>query len=215
LARQQVHQILSHPPYTAAKNSTPRPLAGLLHAIGRGLEIAFGPLVRWVSHHLLAAVGSGFTQVFGSWAPVIGMTLTVAVGVALAILLVHRRSRIAHRGEREESVKLAIDPADLEARADRLALDGDYAASFRLRFEAGLIRLESLGLIAGQRTRTDAELTDRIGSAAFDHLARRHEAITFAAQPASERDDEQAKSDWPHVPQEAREHRAMAESGAP
>jgi hypothetical protein len=215
MARQQAHQILSNPPYISPKNSTPRPFAGILHAIGRGLEIAFGPMARWVSHHLFAAIGSGFTHVFGGWAPVIGIGLTVALGVALAFLLVHRRSRIAARSEGQAMVNPTLDPADLEAQAERLAVGGDYAGSFRLRFEAGLMRLESIGLIAGQRTRTDADLTDHIGSAAFDRLARRHEAITFAAQPASERDDIQARTDWPQVPQQAREHRVQVRSGAP
>jgi hypothetical protein len=215
-ARQQAHHILSHPPFTNPPSSTPHPLAGVVHAVGRGLEVAFGPALRWIGRHIFRSVGSGFERLFGGWAPVVGGALAVAAGVLVALLLVRRRSRIAARaGARSTGTFTAtvVDPAELEAEADRLAAAGDYAASVRLRFEAGLLRLESAGLIAQQRTSTDAELTARIGSPSFSRLASRHEAIAYAGLPASAGDVQQARADWPQVPGEARQHRALSSAG--
>jgi hypothetical protein len=213
-ARQQAHQILTHPPFTTTTGSGPHPLAGVLHAVGRGLEDAFGPAYRWIVHHIFGGIGSGLRDVFGSWAPVVAIALVVAAGVVLALLLVHRRTRIAARTPAAVFSASSVDPAALEEEAERLAAAGEFAASVRLRFEAGLLRLEGAGLIAQQRTSTDAELSVRIGSPAFSRLATRHEEIAYAGQAASRDDVDQAVSDWPHVPREARARRDMADASS-
>jgi hypothetical protein len=213
-ARQQAHQILSHAPYNTDQGNPPRPLAGLLHAIGRGLDIVFGPVFRWILHHLLAAVGSGATSIFGGWAPAVGIAAAVAVGVLLALVLVRRRSRIEARPGDQQSVTPLINPDDLEAEAADLAAKGAFAAAVRLLFEAGLLRLERAGLISNQRTSTDAELAVRIGSPTFDGLALRHEEVAYAGQPADEGDVREARSGWPRVPDEARRSRKTVEASS-
>jgi len=213
-ARQQAHQILSHAPYNTNQTNPPRPLAGLLHAIGRGLDIVFGPVFRWFEHHLFRAIGAGATSIFGGWAPAVGIAAAVAVGVLLALVLVHRRSRIAARPSDQQPVTLLDNPDDLEAEADDLAAKGAFAAAVRLRFEAGLLRLERAGLISNQRTSTDAELAFHLGSPTFDGLAHRHEEVAYAGQPADEGDVHQARSDWPRVPDEARQSRQTAEASS-
>jgi hypothetical protein len=211
-ARQQAHQILDHPPFTTTTGSGPHPLAGVLHAVGRGLQDVFGPVYRWVVHHVFGAIGSGLHGIFGAWTPVAAIVLVVAAGVLLALVLVRRRTRIAARAQPAGATGSSVDPSTLEEEAERLAAAGDYAGSVRLRFEAGLLRLEGDGLIAQQRTSTDAELSARIGSPAFSRLATRHEEIAYAGLPASRDDVEQARVDWPHVPREARARRDMEDA---
>jgi hypothetical protein len=126
-------------------------------------------------------------------------------------LLVRRRSRIAAQSSGQQSVTASANPDDLEAEADGLAAKGAYAEAVRLRFEAGLLRLERAGLIANQRTSTDAQLAGRIGSPTFDGLAHRHEAVAYASQPADQDDVHQARVGWPRVPDEARTSRKTAE----
>jgi hypothetical protein len=46
-------------------------------------------------------------------------------------------------------------------------------------------------------------------------LAEQHEAIAYAAAPASAGDDERAQRDWPVVPDEARRYRTLVESRSP
>lgn len=214
-ARQQAHHILSQPPYSNPPRSTPRPLAGVLHAIGRGLDIVLGPIGRWLEHHIFSPIAGGFTATFGGWSAVVGIALAVGAGILLAVLLVRRRSRITTRTDGTPSSAETTDPAALEAEADRLAGEGDFAAAVRLRFEAGLLRLEGVGLVDGHYTRTDAQLAAGIGSPTFDLLARCHEAVAYAGVPAGADDDEQARTGWPRVPVEARSHQLLVSQEAP
>ena len=214
-ASQQAHQILSRAPYTTKQAATPHPLAGVLHAIGRGLDIVFGPALRWIDHAIIHPIGSGASHILGGWAPFVGIAAAVALGALSALVLVRRRSRIAARGSGPQSATAVANPDDLEAEADDLAAKGAFAAAVRLRFEAGLLRLERAGLIANQRTSTDAELAIRIGSPTFDGLALRHEAVAYAGEVADEDDVLQARTGWQRVPDEARTSRKTAELSSP
>jgi hypothetical protein len=178
------------------------------------LDIVFGPALRWIGHRIFHPIGSGASDILGGWAPFVGIAAAIAIGALLALLLVRRRSRIAAQHSEPRSVTADTHPDDLEAEADDLAAKGAFAAAVRLRFEAGLLRLERAGLIAGQRTSTDAELAARIGSPTFDGLALRHEEVAYAGQAADHHDVHQARIGWPRVPDEARAGRKTAESTA-
>jgi hypothetical protein len=185
----------------------------VLHAVGRALDVVFGPPFRWLEHHLFDRIGAGFTRAFGSWTPVVGIGIGVGIGVLLAVVLVRRRSRVGARTEEMRTVLVPLDPAALEDEADRLASVGDYAAAVRLRFQAGLLRLEAAGLVADQGVRTDTQMSVSLGSPTFDRLARRHEAVTYAGDPSSADDVEDARSSWPQVPDEARSRQALSGAG--
>jgi len=214
-ARRQAHQILSHAPYTNNRTATPRPLAGVLHAVGHALDIVLGPVGRWLGRSLFGPIGHGFTSVFGGWATAVGIVLALGAGIVLAMVLVRRRSRLAAHRAPESSAVPPLDPADLEEQAERRASVGDFASALRLRFEAGLLRLEVAGLLADHGVRTDSQVSAAIGSPTFELLARRHEAVAYGGDPARAPDVEQARTGWPRVPQEARDHRALADSGQP
>ncbi len=212
--RRQAHQILSQSPYTTT-HSTPRPFAGVLHAIGHFLEDMFGPIFRWIGSHLLHPVGSGFRFVFGGWAPFVAILLAILIGVCVALLLVRRRSRIAARTGETRAMARSVGPVELEAEADRLADAGDFGGAVRLRFEAGLLRLESAGLVSDTRVHTGSEVAAYLGSPTFDELAGRHEAVAYAGSPASEADVRHARDKWPRVPDEARRRASLVGAGAP
>ena len=211
-ARREARQILSRSPYTHVTHSPPRPLAGVLHAIGRAISVVFGPVVRWFVHHLFQPIGHGFVDVFGSWAGLVGILLAVVGGALLATVLIRRRSRVGAEEAASVVEAASLDPSVLEAEAERLAAAGDFGGAVRLRFEAGLYRLESAGILADQRVRTDIELAAVIGSPTFETLAEQHQAIAYAAAGAGAGDVEQARQGWPLVPAEARRHRALVES---
>jgi hypothetical protein len=211
-ARREAHEILSRSPYTQTHHAPPRPLAGVLHAIGRGVDVVFGPVFRWLRRELVDPVGHGLSHVFGSFAPVVAIAVVVVAGVFLALLLIRRRARLSARGEPAMPTASTIDPSALEEEADRRAREGDFADAVRLRFDAGLRRLELAGLLTEPETRTGSEVVVRIGSPTFEGLAHQHEAIAYAAASAGPSDDERARLEWPAVPDEARRHRTLVES---
>lgn len=213
-ARQQAHQILSHAPYTNAPSSVPHPLAGVLHTIGRWLDDVFGPVWRWITQEVFAPIGRGFFHLFGGAAWIVGAALAVLAGVLVAVVLARRRSRIGATVEGLVTSGTPGDPKALEAEADRRAAAGDFSGAVRLRFEAGLLRLELAGIVPDQLVRTGTEVAGRIGSPTFDHLAGRHEAVAYAGRPAAADDVDEARSGWPRVPGEARAHLASVEVGA-
>lgn len=211
-ARRQAHEILSQPAYTHVSRPPPRPLAGVLHAIGRALIFVFGPVFRWLRRELVDPVGHGLTDVFGSFAPVVAIGLLVLVGALVAVLLIRRRAGAPAGTGPTLTGAAGVDPSELEREADRRAEAGDFAGAVRLRFEAGLRRLEQEGLLAEPDVRTGHQVAVRIGSPTFEGLAEQHEAIAYAAAPAGAPDDERAQRDWPVVPDEARRHRKLVES---
>ena len=199
VARHQAQEILSRPPYRTGPDKTPRPLAGLFHALGRALEtLVYGP-ARWLYHHVLLRIGHGFTAPFGRWWPLPAALLAIACGALLGILLVRRRSRITGRGHSAQGRIRTEDPDELEVRAAAAEAEGDREAAVRLRFRAGLVRLVSRGLLVDHGARTDRELATMLSSRTFEQLATRHERIVYGRVPATPEDCSDARLGWPRV----------------
>jgi hypothetical protein len=208
-ARAQVHDILSRPPYTKAPSHTPRPLAGVLHALGRALNAVVGGPARWLYHHVLLHVGHGFEAAFGGWWEVVAAALAVAVGVTAALLIARRRARVSSRTQTDTTfVGVDEDPDDLEHRAEIAEAAGDHETAVRLRFRAGLARLQRAGIVANPGSRTDRQLSAVLGSRIFDALAGRHETIVYAGDLATEADSAAAREQWPRVQADAGANRS-------
>ena len=204
-ARHQAREILSKPPYRTTPSHTPRPLAGVLHALGRALNWAFGRPARWLYRHVLLHIGHGFTVAFGGWWVVVVGTLALALGVAVGVLMVRRRARISARGTASVSITTAIDdPDEIERRAAAAESAGDHETAVRLRFQAGLVRLQRSGLIVNQGAQTDRQLSAKLRSPTFDALAGRHELIVYARDRATSADSTAARETWPRVLVESR-----------
>jgi hypothetical protein len=212
-ARHQAQQILSRSPYSHPASSTPRPLAGLLHAVGHGLDVVFGPIGRWLKHTVFRPVGSGLHSLFGAWTLGVLVVVAVGFGVLAAALLVRRRSRIAARPVDRLHAATRVDPSAIEEEADRLAAAGDFASAVRLRFQAGLLRLEGAGLVAHQEVQTASQMSGLLGSPTFDRLAERHQAVTYAGMVAGAEDVQSARAGWPQVSDEVERHRTLTEAG--
>lgn len=203
-ARDQARDILSKAPYRTTASHTPRPLAGLFHALGRGLNAAFGRPARWLYHHLLLHIGHGFTSTFGSWWIIVLGLLALAFGVALGLQVVRRRTRITapHRSS-ASTVADSVDPDALERRAAEAESEGDHETAVRLRFRAGLLRLQRRGVVAHPEAETDRQLALALHSPTFDALSGRHERIVYAGDQATATDAAAARAGWPQVMTEA------------
>lgn len=189
---------------------SPQPLAGVLHAIGHGLDVVVGPVGRFLEHRLLHPVATGFHFAFGPWWPLAVAVVAVLVGAAGATLLVRGRSRPRTAGAGTDVAEgpAAEDPRALEAQAEAAEAAGSYGNAVRLRFRAGLARLERDGVVVHREVLTGRQLASELRSVTFDRLSGQHEAIAFGGRPATAADAADARAQWPRVPAEARDGHA-------
>jgi hypothetical protein len=123
--------------------------------------------------------------------------VVVVVAVLIARNLGKRRAReMEERIRREHALARGDDPNALEDAADMAADVGDLAEAVRLRFRAGLLRLDEVGLINYRPGLTSNEITDLLRSPLFETLARRFDEIVYGRQQATAIDYENAKLGW-------------------
>ncbi len=198
-ARRQARQILSGSQYQTRPERSFRPLAGVLAAIGRFFDRVFGPLWRFLDDHLFHPVGNSVFDLFGDWWPLLVLALALVAGIALGRIIIKRRALPARRLPGQSSRPASQDPETLERLADQAELDGDLEVAVRLRFRAGVIRLERMGAVDRGPTRTDRELSGSLRSATFDALAADLESIVYGGAPATEQQAADALSGWRRV----------------
>lgn len=129
--------------------------------------------------------------------------LLAAAVLALSTLLTARAARRRRAGEGvsyDQRTALAgstpEDPARLERRAEEAEDAGDYAAAVRLRFRAGLLRLDAREAIALRPSLTSGELARRLRSATFAGLAATFDAVAYGGARPGEEDARAAREGW-------------------
>jgi hypothetical protein len=176
----------------------PRPLHGVLDALGR----TFAPVGRWFENAFSSVAG-----VLPGGGAVVWVLLCVAIvglaGVAAARMTgrtVVDRARAAALGSGQSG---APDARGLEAAADAAERDGRVEDALRLRFQAGLLRLDELGVLAYRPSLPNAAVSRRLGSPVFDGLLRRFEEVVYGGRPAEPADARSARDGWQEVLAEA------------
>ena len=186
-AQEDARRILSGDRYQARE--VPRPLEGVLRWLGDRLRDGAEPL-----GDLLSTPGGVAVTV----AAVLLVTGLLAVGAA------RRRTRshevVAARRRRSGRP----DPAALEAEADEAEEAGDLAAAVRLRFRAGVLRLEGAGAVPARADTTSRRLVEAVPSATLADLARTFDAVAYGGRRARPEDVAAARAGWPQVVAEAR-----------
>lgn len=190
-ARAEARRILAQRRFRPAR--TPRPLRGVLRRLGGWLRPVVEPLGRL------------WDDVSGN---VLGRLLVVIAVIGIAALtsirLVRRRTaagvapRARSRRRREE------DPDELEREAERAERDGDFDLAFRLRFRAGLLRLDRAGVVPWRPSLTTGQLTRSVRSPTFERLASAFDEIVYGGRRAGPADLAVARAEWPTVLGEAR-----------
>jgi Domain of unknown function (DUF4129) len=171
-----------------------------------------GPL-RWIGDRL-ATVGEWIGNVIEAVPWIVWLAIATAVLVLVARWIVTRagpRSRATRPRlqrldggtPRDDADALERDAADAERR-------GDLDRAVRLRFRAGLLRLDDRGAIDYRPSLTTTEVRTVLGSEPFDHLARTFDEVTYGGSPADENDVAAARANWPRVVRESSEMRARA-----
>ena len=199
IARKQAHDILSSRRYKGSP--VPRPLRGVLRWIGDRLSSIMG----WI--------GDRFSWLPGwarPWVESAALLLVVAVIVLLVTKLVQARAQAAaarlgsDHGSAHASA-LDDDPAALERAAADAEARGDLALAVRLRFRAGLLRLDrDAHAITYRHSIPTGEVRAELASPTFDELADTFEGITYGGNDAGPDDTAEARHDWPGVVHAAR-----------
>jgi Domain of unknown function (DUF4129) len=163
----------------------PRPFAGPLAWLGEKVE--------WLMDQI-GTTGDGLPGgPFVSWLVVAAALVLLAGG--LSTVTIRRRAAAVERA-RAAAVPRAEDPRALERDAERAERDGDWERAVRLRFRAGLLRLDRRRAIAYRPSITTGEVARAIGSPAFADVGRRFDAIAYGGRPAEEEDAQAARSGW-------------------
>jgi len=164
------------------------PFRPLLDRIGRWLE-PLGDLVP----RLDRALPGGRALVW-----VLLALAVAALGWLIAGRTIRRRAALAARtsgpgGARAES------PGELERAAEAAERRGAHEEALRLRFRAGLLRLDERGAIALRPSTRTEEVSRVLGSDAFDRLAAGFDDVVYGERPASADDVAAARREWESV----------------
>jgi hypothetical protein len=183
------HEILGESRFRSAP--LPRPLHGVLDALGR----AFAPVGRELAHAFawLARVLPGGDAAV--WVVLGGVV--VGLGGVLAVRLTGRTLvDRALTGPHLGGGPRAPDARALEAAADAAEREGRIEQALRLRFRAGLLRLDELGVLSYRPSLPNAAVSRRLGSPIFDGLLRRFEEVVYGGRPAEPADAANARDGW-------------------
>jgi hypothetical protein len=191
-ARRDAQTVLEGRRFRPSK--VPRPLAGILATMGRWLKPVADPLRRY----------------WGSVAKSLGAQLVLvgvvfAVAAAISVRLVGRRSpRALGRSQPFGVDTQGLDPDALDREAAAAEDAGYLDRAVRLRFVAGVLRLDRAGAITYRSSMTTGQLAAGLTSASFGELAVAFDEIAYGGRPAEESDVRTARETWPRVLSEAR-----------
>jgi hypothetical protein len=184
--RDQARDVLSERRFH--QSDVPGPFRSLLRRLGRALPSLRG-IPKWLDGVLPG--GRGVVWVTLS-------ALVVGLAVLVARLTLVRRVRTA-----TVAAAAAAPPRDdaraLERGADAAEAAGDLELALRLRFRAGLLRLDARGAIEFRPSVSTGEVRRRLRSRDFDALAFTFDEVVYGGRPAAADDVATARERWPEV----------------
>jgi hypothetical protein len=130
-------------------------------------------------------------------------SILVVAATMIARLFLTRRVRVAATELRLAAAARDEDPRSLDRRADAAEAAGDLEAALRLRFRAGLLRLDAHGAIVFRPSISTHEVRRKLGSDDFDALAAAFDDIVYGGREASADDVDAARERWPRVVERA------------
>jgi Domain of unknown function (DUF4129) len=189
-ARAEARNILADDRYRGA--DFPQPFGGPLDWVGDQIRAA----IEWVED-LGGDVPGGPLVVWMVLAAGVLLLATVIAGTTI------RRRAIAIERARRAALPPTEDPRALEREAERAEGAGEWERAVRLRFRAGLLRLDRRHVIAYRPSLTTGEVARAVGSPAFAEVGERFDAIAYGGRPAEREDAEAARRGWEAVLAEA------------
>lgn len=183
-ARDEASAILDDARYQGSEY--PRPLEGLLESIG-DRAIAIGEDIAAV----FPGGGAGLWTALGA--------LVLALSALVASRAVRRRGAAVGRSSGTLAGPSGDDPAALERAADHAERSGELGRALRLRFRAGLLRLDSTGAIRLRPSLPTAEVGRRLRSPDFDRLAAEFDAVAYGGRRPDPSDLDATRRSWSEV----------------
>jgi Domain of unknown function (DUF4129) len=185
-ARAQAHEVLDQAKYEGA--GLPRPLEGPLGWLSDRIE----PIVDRID---------GFGRDVPGGPPVVWTLLAILV-LLLAGMITStsiRRRAIAIERERAAALPEADDPHALERAAGAAEREGQWERAVRLRFRAGLLRLDRRKVLVYRPSLTTGEVARTIKVPAFDAVGARFDEIAYGGREAEREDAEASQQGWKDV----------------
>jgi Domain of unknown function (DUF4129) len=138
-----------------------------------------------------------------------GVAWVVLAALVCAIAALVARRVLSGRVRASEAAAAAAGPAHddaraLERRADAAEAAGDLATALRLRFRAGLLRLDERGAIEFRPSISTHEVRRALRSEDFDSLAATFDDVVYGGRPPAAEDLSSARERWPRVVGSAR-----------
>jgi hypothetical protein len=196
-ARDDARHILAGRRYRGAP--VPRPLHGVLRWLGD----RFSPITQWIGDRFSWLPSYSIPWIEG--AAVIIVLLMIAAFVRAMVRANARAGPLDVDAAGARAATRADDPDALEAAATEAEARGDLALAVRLRFRAGLMRLDrDAHAIAYRPSIPTTDVRSELASPAFDELADTFESITYGSAPAEPDDTADARREWPRVVSAAR-----------
>lgn len=186
----RIERILSDPLYAEERKSLLERLLGPLYG---WLE----RMIAWVTDKIIDVVRWLFDLLTTNVLGVVGPLLVVAAATAGIWVLARRRAReIERRATIERILELGSDPGELEAQAVEADQRADHAEAIRLRFVAGLLRLDQDGVIDFYPGLSNGAISQELRDPTFDRLASQFDRVVYGRRPAGADDSRQATDDW-------------------
>jgi hypothetical protein len=175
-------------------SSVPGPFRGLIDWL-EGLVPDFDGWLDWLDDVL-----PGGRSVV--WAVLGGVLAGIVWWVARRFL--NRRVRAAAEAAGAAAAPVE-DPRALERQAEAAEAAGDLERALRLRFRAGLLRLDARGAIVFRPSISTFEVRRALRSDDFDSLAATFDDVVYGGRPPEGSDVAAARERWPAVVSAARE----------
>jgi hypothetical protein len=196
-ARRAARDVLDDPDFRPSR--LPRPLRGAISWLGDQIERVLGPVAERIP-------GARSTV----WV-VLGL-LVLAITALVVARLAARRSQVAVEETQRRRRANRENPAELERRAAEAEGAGEFEAAVRLRFRAGLLRLDELGALPYRASLTTGQVARRLRLRSFEPVGASFDAIVYGGAPARPADAARAKDGWARVLVEAKPREAAWES---
>jgi hypothetical protein len=185
-ARADARDILSQHRFRGS--DLPGPFHGLLDRLSRWLHKLDG-VFNWLNDLL-----PGGDAVV--WIVLAALVCAIAAFVARRVLSGRVRASEAAAAAAGAAHE---DAHALERRADAAEAAGDLATALRLRFRAGLLRLDERGAIEFRPSISTYEVRRTLRSEDFDSLAATFDDVVYGGRPPAEDDLSSARERWPRV----------------
>ena len=134
----------------------------------------------------------------------IAAALVIVALAALAARSAGQRTILEREAASDGGQPKRAGARDLTREADEAERRGDYAAAVRLRFQAGLMRLDEIGSIELRPSLTASGAVRESGISRIGALASSYERVAFGGRGASAGDAAAQRSGWKQVVDEAR-----------